>query len=141
MNLILFRPESLWRLLGDVLFLSQRPIFHRVRHWPPHMNWIAPLAIILALAVAVLYLFSPEQYAFYPQCMFLNLTGLSCPGCGSLRSMHHLLHGEFTTAFRFNPLLWVLVPGVILFRRHLHKPAWLWSLAGVTLIFTVARNL
>ena len=110
-----------------------------VQHWPWHLKWVAPFAVLAALAL--LYFFPPAQYGFYPQCMFFNLTGLSCPGCGSLRSVHHLLHGEVATAFRFNPLLFMLVPALILFRRHLHKPAWLWSLVGVVLAFTVARNL
>jgi hypothetical protein len=110
-----------------------------VQRWPTYLKWLAPLAA--AAALATLYFFSPEGYWLYPQCLFRQLTGFDCPGCGSLRSVHHLLHGEFTTAFRFNPFLYVLVPVLVICRHHLHKPAWLWSVAGAIALFTVARNL
>jgi hypothetical protein len=110
-----------------------------VQRWAQHAKWIAPLVAMAGLAV--LYLFSPERYGFYPRCLFRELTGLDCPGCGSLRSVHHLLHGEIATAFLFNPLLYFLVPALLVCRRHLHRPAWLWSFAGIVLLFTVARNL
>jgi uncharacterized protein DUF2752 len=110
-----------------------------VQRWPQHLKWIVPLAAVTALAV--LYAFPPAQYAFYPQCVFRWATGFDCPGCGSLRSVHCLLHGEFAAAFRLNPLLYVLVPLLLICRHHLHKPAWVWSFTGVVLVFTILRNL
>jgi len=110
-----------------------------VQRWAKHIKWITPLAAVTGLAV--LYFWSPERYWFYPKCLFHELTGLDCPGCGSLRSVHHLLHGEIATALLLNPLLYFLVPALLICRRHLHKPAWLWSVVGTVLLFTVARNL
>jgi len=103
------------------------------------MKWFAGLAITAGLAL--LYFFPIDHYHIYPQCLFHDLTGLDCPGCGSLRSVQALLHGDVVSAFRFNPLLYVLAPALILCRRHLHKPTWLWSFVAVVIVFGIARNL
>jgi hypothetical protein len=43
-------------------------------------------------------------------CPFKSVTGLSCPGCGMTRCVHALAQGDFVSAFRFNALLFLLVP-------------------------------
>jgi len=63
-----------------------------------------------AMAGLVLFLFDPSRYHFYPLCVFHQVTGLLCPGCGSLRALHQLLHGNIYTAFRFNPLVVLCLP-------------------------------
>ena len=60
---------------------------------------------LVALAAGVLFCFDPNRYPFYPLCFFHRATGLLCPGCGSLRALHQLLHGNLATAFHFNALL------------------------------------
>ncbi len=55
-------------------------------------------------AALVLFCFDPARCAVYPVCTFHQLTGLDCPGCGSLRAMHQLLHGHFLSALHFNAL-------------------------------------
>jgi hypothetical protein len=45
---------------------------------------------ILALAV-LLYFFNPAENLF-PSCPFNTFTGFYCPGCGSQRALHNLLH-------------------------------------------------
>jgi hypothetical protein len=112
-----------------------------VQRWSEHVKWAAPLAIAAGAGLIVLYFWEPERYWIFPRCLFRELTGLDCPGCGSLRSVHYLLHGEIATAFRFNPLLYLLAPALFLCRRRLHKPAWLWSFVTLVILFTVARNL
>ena len=49
---------------------------------------------ILAVSVLALiyYKFNPSDIAIFPKCPFLLLTGLKCPGCGSQRAIHSLLH-------------------------------------------------
>jgi hypothetical protein len=37
-------------------------------------------------------------------CMFRNLTGHSCPGCGLTRSFSFLAHGDLRDGFHLNPL-------------------------------------
>ena len=57
-----------------------------------------------------LYSFNPANSPLYPPCPFHLLTGLHCPGCGSLRALHHLLHGHLLMAFWLNPLMIVSLP-------------------------------
>lgn len=113
---------------------------------------LVPVAILSALAVAaVLYRFDPAHHAFYPVCFFHQLTGLHCPGCGGLRALHHLTHGEILTAFHSNPLLFAALPfvGFIAFRWWKHGRAvaneslskLAWTLLAVVLVFGVLRNL
>ena len=45
----------------------------------------------------------PNAPGHYPPCPFLAVTGLWCPGCGSLRALHALLHLDVGTALARNP--------------------------------------
>jgi hypothetical protein len=71
-----------------------------------------PLAGLAGFAacLAVVGSRSPEQPGHYPVCPFHALTGLWCPGCGSLRAMHALAHGDLTTAAHRNVLLVTALP-------------------------------
>lgn len=48
----------------------------------------------------------------FPKCIFLQLTGLRCPGCGSQRVVHFLLNGDVAAAFRYNAFLVLMIPYV-----------------------------
>ena len=48
-----------------------------------------------------------------PPCIFYELTGLYCIGCGTGRALLCLLHGDFFSAFRFQPLLMISLPLII----------------------------
>ena len=45
-----------------------------------------------------------------PPCIFYELTGLYCVGCGSGRAFLSLLRLDIYAAFRYNPLLVLLLP-------------------------------
>lgn len=68
------------------------------------------------IAAAVIYgMFDPADHALFPKCPFLMLTGgLRCPGCGSQRAIHALLHLQFKDAFMFNPLVVISIPFLVL---------------------------
>jgi hypothetical protein len=116
---------------------------------------MAVSAACLALALGVLFFFDPSRYAFYPACPFHYLTGLNCPGCGSLRAVHQLSHGHLAAAFRLNPFLCVALPGILLAMakntvRQLRgaapepkpvSPFWIRLLLVGLILFTVLRNL
>src|SRR5262245_53996639 len=71
---------------------------------------IATALLCVLAAFTVLFFFEPGRYSFYPRCLFPQATGLLCPGCGSLRATHQLLHGHVAEAFRLNALLVLAVP-------------------------------
>lgn len=116
----------------------------------------APLGVaaLAAAAVGVVALVDPNQPGHYPTCPFLALTGLQCPGCGSLRAVHAMAHGDVSVALGLN-LLTVLaaVALVVIWLRWVRRswtgrprtgvapPAMLWSLAVVVVVFAVVRNM
>ena len=63
----------------------------------------------------VLFIINPENFKVYYCCPFNALTGLECPGCGGLRGIHKLLHGNFVEALNYNLLLLIFVPSAGLF--------------------------
>ncbi len=63
-------------------------------------------------AIVLLCVFDPATSGVFPPCPVRYLTGLYCPGCGSLRALHALLHGELGRAFAMNPLMIVTLPFV-----------------------------
>ncbi|MFW6108778.1 MAG: DUF2752 domain-containing protein [bacterium] len=69
----------------------------------------AVAAAVLAGGV-VLYRFPPSQTPFYPPCLFHALTGLHCPGCGTARALHALLHGRVGAALGHNAFTVLSLP-------------------------------
>jgi hypothetical protein len=67
----------------------------------------------LAVGGAYLYWFEPGKTGFFPSCPFRALTGFNCPGCGTTRALHQLLHGNVVSAFELNPLMILLLPVVV----------------------------
>ncbi|GAA0656049.1 DUF2752 domain-containing protein [Kitasatospora atroaurantiaca] len=83
-----------------------------------------PLAALAAVGIPTLYVAAvdPNTPGHYPTCPVLQATGWWCPGCGGLRCVHALAHGDLTTAGHDNLLVLVLaaVLGVLWLR-------WLWA--------------
>lgn len=47
-------------------------------------------------------------------CMFHTITGLYCPGCGVSRMIISIFKFDFYQAFRYNPLLFIMLPFFII---------------------------
>lgn len=102
------------------------------------------MAVVAAAGAYVLYTYPPATTRFYPQCVFHALTGLDCPGCGTTRALHHLLHGRIGDAFAMNALLFAIIPvGLLLaVRPALLRTAWFaWGSFAVLMGWWVGRNL
>jgi hypothetical protein len=109
------------------------------RFWP-RAGWI-----VAAAAVAVVVgLFDPARWEFYPRCPLYAWTGWLCPGCGSLRALHELLHGRVASAWGQNPLVVLAVPAAALWvwgpLRRCRRWAG-WMLTVVLIGFALWRNL
>ena len=59
------------------------------------------LGILAAIGVASI-LFS--KISGRSICIFYNITGVPCPGCGMTRAFVHLFQGHIAEAFRYHPL-------------------------------------
>jgi hypothetical protein len=107
----------------------------------------AACALVLAGAL-VAYRFEPTT-GLLP-CPYLALTGMACPGCGITRAFHFLTHADVTTAFAYNPLLFLAAPAALVFASaprvagQVRGARWRtsigWTMAAVTLAFWVWRN-
>ena len=108
---------------------------------------------VAAVVAAVLFRFNPAQHGFYPICLFHRFTGWNCPGCGSLRAVHQLLHGNVIEALRLNALLVLSVPlgGWLAWRLWRQRrrnengpvirPLWIWIYGAAWLVFGIVREL
>jgi len=76
----------------------------------------AVLAIwsLIIAGAAYLFFFEPGKSGFFPGCPFRFLTGFTCPGCGTTRALHQILHGHIYTAFTLNPLLLLSLPFLLI---------------------------
>ena len=68
-------------------------------------TYFIPVAFLAAGILSLYFFFDPGVQRFFPRCPFRLLTGLNCPGCGSQRAVHALLHGNFALAADHNLLL------------------------------------
>ena len=108
----------------------------------------------LALGL-VLHVADPRQASF-PVCPFYALTGLYCPGCGTLRCLHALLHADLRSALDHNVLTVLFVPLLViawlsagragLEGRHpprtWNPPRWMgWASATAFALFWILRNI
>jgi hypothetical protein len=112
------------------------------------------VAAVAAGVVSYVAAVDPNEAGHYPTCPFLWLTGLYCPGCGALRTLHALAHGDVAAAAGLNVLVLTAVPLMVAWwgrwtyrqwsgkpRRWL-APGWsLWTLLVVVVAFGVLRNL
>ena len=117
---------------------------------------LTALLIWLSIAVGATYLFifEPGKTGFFPSCPFRLLTGFNCPGCGSTRGLHRLLHGDVVGAFEFNPLMVLMLPFLLYalaryttaaildrpLQKHYVKPNYIWMLFALVMSFWIFRN-
>jgi hypothetical protein len=107
-----------------------------------------------AAALSVVAVVDPNEPGHYPTCPFFALTGHWCPGCGSLRALHALAHGDVLGAAARNVLLLAALPLLgWLWLRWVQRswsgaprpapahPAFLWAGLVVAVAFAVLRNL
>lgn len=113
------------------------------------------LAAVVAVTLGVLYyLFNPATSLLAPKCVFKVITGFDCPGCGSQRLVHALLHGNFADAWHANayllcitPLLLVMIYASMRRTRHPRLYAVLNSLPVIVvvsvslIVWTIMRNI
>jgi hypothetical protein len=74
---------------------------------------LAGIWLLLIAGGLYLFIFEPGRTGFFPVCLFRLVTGLTCPGCGTTRALHQIMHGHFETAFELNPLLLVASPFLV----------------------------
>ena len=108
---------------------------------------------MLVIAAVIYYVYDPATTPF-PRCPFLVLTGWECPGCGSQRAIHSLLHLDFAAAWRYNAMLVLSIPYVVLLvvaewlgrrrqsrlYRVLNSEVLIWSYFVLVVAWWILRN-
>ena len=110
-------------------------------------------AVVAVVAAIVYFYFDPSSSRLFPRCLFLETTGLKCPGCGSQRVVHALLHGHVGEAWHYNAMVVVAIPLIAFyllvslgqnrwprFYRVRFSRAVLFSLVGLIMLWWVLRN-
>jgi len=120
-------------------------------------NLYFALAFVAVAVLAVIYYkFNPAKYGFFPTCPFYSLTGFDCPGCGSQRAIYSLLHGNLIQAAKYNLLLVLSIPFLLIhfgykLKGFLQKKDIRWNLLYrpitpkvilvIVIAFWIARNI
>ncbi|MDO8731726.1 MAG: DUF2752 domain-containing protein [Actinomycetota bacterium] len=83
--------------------IDARPLWRRLA---------GPVAVGLGAIGACAYLsaVNPNEAGHYPLCPSRALLGIDCPGCGGMRGMYCLLHGDVSGALDHNVLLFAILP-------------------------------
>lgn len=112
------------------------------------------IAIIILIIGAVFFSYNPANNILFPKCPFLFLTGFRCPGCGSQRAIHCLLHLDVMKAIYYNALLVFSLPIVAIltfaeynrvnkpnFYIKIHNSVYLWIYCSVVILWWIIRNI
>ena|ERR1700712_706052 len=114
------------------------------------------VASIVVAGTVALHLRDPHDSGSWGYCPYKLLTGMDCPGCGSLRAVNDLSNGHLVAAMSSNLLFVAMVPVAVLLWAAWARRSWLglpspthgpraaratWlAAAAVAVVFTVVRN-
>ncbi|GAA0413092.1 membrane protein [Acrocarpospora corrugata] len=115
----------------------------------------AGVAAVTVAAAGYVAAVDPNAAGQYPACPFLAVSGFYCPGCGALRAVHAVAHGDPLTALDLNPLFTLTAPVLVYLwfrwaraswtgrpmRTALAGPVVVWGFLAVALLFWLVRNL
>ncbi len=103
----------------------------------------------LLLLALIAYFFVDKYTGLAIQCPIHFVTGLYCPGCGLTRMLFAIIKLDFYQAFRFNPLVFILLVIYIIyfiikyiFKANIKIPNRVsYSLIVVLIIYGIIRNI
>ncbi|MDE7347194.1 MAG: DUF2752 domain-containing protein [Muribaculaceae bacterium] len=117
------------------------------------MIWVSAIALMVVLLAGIYFFIDPVEVKWMPRCIWKVATGTDCPGCGSQRMAHALMHGDIAGAWKANAYALCMLPAVglllwlELFRerypgmyRIIHSPAVIWVLTASVVVWWIARN-
>ncbi|WP_435622948.1 DUF2752 domain-containing protein [Flagellimonas sp.] len=109
------------------------------------------MGVLLIGATLLFFSHNPETHYFFPKCPVEHHLGIYCPGCGSQRAIHDLLHFRIGEVFDHN---FLFIPFLVVVSQHvLSKTGYVKSksllsyryapiiLLIVIIVFMVLRNL
>ena len=113
---------------------------------------VVKYSIILGVGVAYLIFFLCVGFGI--PCVFREITGLKCPGCGISKMFVSLARFDFAAAFRHNPLIFTTSPLLLAYlatseikyirygNRDMGKwEPFMWVELALLLVYGVLRNI
>ena len=109
--------------------------------------------ILILISFLIIYFILSELLDVGIPCLFYEITGYYCPGCGITRLLFSLLKLDFYQAFRYNPLIFILIiiTGIYLLVKFILKkfmnisieiPNYVYYiLLIIVIIFGILRNI
>ena len=105
------------------------------------------LIILLVSFLIIFYFIGPGI-----PCLFHEITNLYCPGCGITRMLLSLFKLDFYQAFRYNPLVFILLILSIIyfilklilkrFNINIKMPEYIWYiLLVIIIVYGILRNI
>jgi hypothetical protein len=90
------------------------------------LSFIQKALLILIMVAPLFLLIMPSNYFDTGEslCLSVRLFDIQCFGCGITRAIMHLIHFEFSAAWSYNKLSFLVLPVLIMF--------WLYLLGKVT---------
>jgi hypothetical protein len=125
-------------------------------HIKPQRYIRLALFLFTFTGISIYFYFNNPATVLYPPCPFLYLTGYYCPGCGTSRAFHQLLHGNIINAFNLNPLMVICIPLIAYLFICLLEPkvkekciisklvfntTFLKIMFGIIIVYWIARNI
>lgn len=110
----------------------------------------------IAIVIAALFALFPEVFAsFRFPCMFHEITGLYCPGCGGTRAVKALVERHPFKSFLYNP---IVIYGVVMYlwfmgsqllerltngkvKGLMYRHLYLWIALAIVIINCLVRNI
>ena len=112
--------------------------------------------LISTILILIGYYFLNKNYHYRIPCIFHEITGLYCPGCGTTRLIFALLEGHIKEAFNYNRLVFILLPFIIsyyIYYSYLYifnkkdniiykiPNIYIYILLSITILFGILRNI
>ena len=113
-------------------------------------------ANLILLLILMSYYIINRYTGFFVPCLFREITGYKCPGCGVTHLVFDLLNLKIADAFYENPLIFISLPFIIvyyIYRVYIYiynkkdqiltkVPNYVWNiLIVITILYGILRNI
>ena len=110
------------------------------------------ILLIVTLIAGIGYYLLIKNTGFSFGCAIRQLSGFKCPSCGITHMFTSLFQLDFASAFRYNPLMFIMWPFVgieVLYVTYMggnsrELPKWnyvvIYVMVGISILFGIIRN-
>ena len=106
--------------------------------------------IILVICIVIVLLYFTRGFVI--PCMFFEITGLHCSGCGGTRAVISILDKDIYQAFRYNSILFIVVPILVMLyiasKKYKNNDKFkkinkviIYFLLAITIVYGILRNI